>query len=196
MDNREEESNVTYIQEILKKYVETDQDPLPLDLKQFEKDTNFTDPHELYPNARSMKRKIVYHGGPTNSGKTYEALQRLKMASGMGGIYCGPLRLLALEVYEKLNIDGIFCQLVTGQDKRYIPSSLHTSCTIEMCNIDKVYDVAVLDEIQLISDTERGWAWTRAFLGLQAYEIHVCGSMEAAGTVGHLMFSTDLYLHL
>jgi hypothetical protein len=43
-----------------------------------------------------MKRKIIYHCGPTNSGKTYEALQRLKQADN--GMYCGPLRLLAMEV--------------------------------------------------------------------------------------------------
>lgn len=55
-----------------------------------------------------MKRKIIYHGGPTNSGKTYHALQRLKAADPEkgGGIYLGPLRLLALEVYEQLNEEG------------------------------------------------------------------------------------------
>jgi ATP-dependent RNA helicase SUPV3L1/SUV3 len=37
-------------------------------------------PHEWYPYARLMKRKIIFHGGPTNSGKTYQALQRLKNA--------------------------------------------------------------------------------------------------------------------
>lgn len=55
-----------------------------------------------------MKRKVIYHGGPTNSGKTYHALQRLKAADPLhgGGIYLGPLRLLALEVYDKLNEEG------------------------------------------------------------------------------------------
>lgn len=37
-------------------------------------------PHEWYPYARLMKRKVIFHGGPTNSGKTYQALQRLKNA--------------------------------------------------------------------------------------------------------------------
>lgn len=37
-------------------------------------------PHEWYPYARLVKRKIIFHGGPTNSGKTYQALQRLKNA--------------------------------------------------------------------------------------------------------------------
>ena len=55
-----------------------------------------------------MRRKVVYHGGPTNSGKTYHALQRLKAADPLhgGGVYLGPLRLLALEVYDRLNEEG------------------------------------------------------------------------------------------
>jgi hypothetical protein len=62
-------------------------------------------PHEWYPYTRIMKRKIIYHGGPTNSGKTHHALERLKNADPEkgGGLYCGPLRLLALEIYERLN---------------------------------------------------------------------------------------------
>lgn len=48
--------------------------------------------------------KIIYHGGPTNSGKTYNALQRLKTANR--GLYLGPLRLLAAEIYENLNAQG------------------------------------------------------------------------------------------
>ncbi len=60
------------------------------------------------PDCSIMKRKIVYHGGPTNSGKTYHALQRLKAADPLhgGGVYLGPLRLLALEVYDRLNEEG------------------------------------------------------------------------------------------
>ena len=44
-----------------------------------------------------------------------------------------------------------------------------------MADINKSYDVAIIDEIQLISDHERGWAWTRALLGLQAKELYLCG---------------------
>eukprot|EP01031_Cornospumella_fuschlensis_P030582 gene30582-36955_t len=58
--------------------------------------SDLTMPHQWYPYARLMKRKIIYHGGPTNSGKTYHAIQRLKAADPAegGGLYCGPLRLL------------------------------------------------------------------------------------------------------
>ncbi|RHY29417.1 hypothetical protein DYB32_005154 [Aphanomyces invadans] len=98
-------------------------------------------PHTWYPKAHAMKRKIIYHGGPTNSGKTYEALLRLKQAND--GLYCGPLRLLALEIYENLNMDGVYCSLITGEEKREIPSATHVACTVEMCSSTALYDVAV-----------------------------------------------------
>ena len=61
------------------------------------------EPEKQYPEARAMKRRFILHIGPTNSGKTYEALQRLKQA--YHGIYLGPLRLLALEVYDRMMAD-------------------------------------------------------------------------------------------
>lgn len=149
-------------------------------------------PHEWYPYARLMKRKIIYHGGPTNSGKTYHALQRLKAAdpSKGGGLYCGPLRLLALEVYESLNKAGVYTDLMTGQERREVPFSTHISCTVEMVSLNREYDVAVIDEIQMIGNAQRGYAWTRALLGLRAREIHVCGGLEAANVVESLVGST------
>lgn len=54
-----------------------------------------------YLEARSIKRKIIYHAGPTNSGKTYQALQQYFNAAT--GIYCGPLRMLAVEIFQKTN---------------------------------------------------------------------------------------------
>ena len=58
-------------------------------------------PANWYPEARALSRKIIFHAGPTNSGKTYHALVRLFQSSS--GIYCGPLKLLANEVYNKAN---------------------------------------------------------------------------------------------
>uniref|UniRef100_M4BBS7 RNA helicase n=1 Tax=Hyaloperonospora arabidopsidis (strain Emoy2) TaxID=559515 RepID=M4BBS7_HYAAE len=163
------------------RYLPTDEDDAnALSLQQL---TDLRLPHEMYPFATAMKRKIVYHEGPTNSGKTYEALERLKQAGEDGGIYCGPLRLLALEIYERMNSDGLYTSLVTGQEKKIMPHSTHVSCTVEMANINRPWDVAVIDEIQLIGDPQRGWAWTRALFGLQAKEIHVCGSGEAVHLV-------------
>lgn len=58
------------------------------------KTTNLSEPHLWFPNARAMSpRKIHYHMGPTNSGKTKAAID--DMMKSKSGIYCAPLRLLA-----------------------------------------------------------------------------------------------------
>jgi ATP-dependent RNA helicase SUPV3L1/SUV3 len=149
-------------------------------------------PHEWYPHARLMKRKIIYHGGPTNSGKTYHALKRLQGADPAkgGGLYCGPLRLLALEVYESLNQEGILTNLLTGQERRETPFATHVSSTLEMVTLQREFDVAVIDEIQMIGHHQRGYAWTRALHGLRAREIHVCGGLEALNIVKNLAAET------
>lgn len=54
-----------------------------------------------YPEARAIQRKVIFHSGPTNSGKTYQAIQRYLAAKS--GVYCGPLKLLAHEIFEKSN---------------------------------------------------------------------------------------------
>ncbi|EMP40577.1 ATP-dependent RNA helicase SUPV3L1 [Chelonia mydas] len=113
-------------------------------------------PPNWYPEARAIQRKIVFHAGPTNSGKTHHAIQRYLAAKS--GIYCGPLKLLAHEIFQKSN--------------------------------DAVNEVAVIDEIQMIKDPARGWAWTRALLGLSAEEVHICGEAAAIDLVTELMYST------
>jgi ATP-dependent RNA helicase SUPV3L1/SUV3 len=146
-------------------------------------------PHEWYPEARKMKRDIYFHMGPTNSGKTFEALNSLKVAST--GIYWAPLRLLAWEVAEKLNDEGVKCSLKTGQERSISEYDTHISCTIEMCDISKQFDVAVIDEIQMISDFHRGNAWTHALLGLQAKEIHLCGDQRSLQLISKLWMQTE-----
>ncbi|KAF1839449.1 ATP-dependent RNA helicase SUV3 mitochondrial precursor [Decorospora gaudefroyi] len=132
-------------------------------------------PAEWYPATREIPRTVHMHVGPTNSGKTYHALKRLEEVES--GIYLGPLRLLAHEVYTRLNAKGKTCALVTGEEQR-LPDDQRAamfSCTVEMAPLNTKFDVAVVDEIQMISHQERGWAWSQAFLGLQAKEIHLCG---------------------
>lgn len=134
-------------------------------------------PSEWFPSTRALQRKIFLHVGPTNSGKTYQALQRLENAES--GIYAGPLRLLAHEVYTRLNAKGKACALVTGEEKRYPegygPSKPMISCTVEMVPRNTDVEVAVIDEIQMIGSPDRGWAWTQALLSVRAKEIHLCG---------------------
>ena len=132
--------------------------------------SNLTEPANWYIEARELKRKIVYHAGPTNSGKTYSALQDFMASSS--GIYCGPLKLLANEVFTKANQASARCDLVTGEERRFATGNEsepaeHIACTVEMANLDKDYECAVIDEIQMIGDAQRGWAWTRALFGLK-----------------------------
>ncbi|KAL7753894.1 RNA helicase [Sorochytrium milnesiophthora] len=139
-------------------------------------------PREWHPLARSMRRRIVMHVGPTNSGKTYTALQKFYNADQ--AIYCGPLRLLAHEIFERANQQSILCNMVTGEERKIVaPEAGRLSCTIEMADLGRRFDIAVLDEIQMISDPQRGWAWTQALLGLQAKELHLCGEASAIPVV-------------
>jgi hypothetical protein len=127
--------------------------------------TDMTLPHEWYPEARALRRRIVMHVGPTNSGKTHAAMSALKQARS--GLYCGPLRLLAWEVHDRLNADGVPCSLITGQERVVAEGARHAAVTVEMASTSARYDLCVLDEIQMLGHEQRGWAWTRAFLGLQ-----------------------------
>lgn len=102
-------------------------------------------------------------------------------------MYCGPLRLLALEVYESMTREGVLCDLLTGQEKRFLPESTHVSSTVELVSVTKEFDVAVIDEIQMIGDAQRGHSWTRAIMGILANEIHVCGGLEARDRVQQIV---------
>lgn len=142
-------------------------------------------PETEFPETLLMERKFILHVGATNCGKTYQALERLKNAEK--GIYLGPLRLLALEVYEKMTEQNVPCTMLTGEECIYKENSRVTSATIEMLDIDAQYDIAVIDEAQMLTDTMRGHSWTRAILGIKAKEIHICMSPAAKKVVTHLI---------
>lgn len=187
-------------------------------LEDLKKISDLRTPANWYPEARSMDRKIIFHAGPTNSGKTYHAMERfLKSKSG---VYCGPLKLLATEIYHKSNKSGTPCDLVTGEERRHaslyntlingtddndietsdvepylleeteLTPSGHVACTVEMTSLNNKYEVAIIDEIQMIGDRGRGWAWTRAILGLQADEIHLCGEAGAINLIEEICNTT------
>ena len=138
----------------------------------------------LFPLARSLKRKIIFHVGPTNSGKTYEALQKLKAADT--GYYLAPLRLLALEGYENLKKEGVPVSLITGEEEIIDEESTHISSTIEMLNNSVDVEVCVIDEIQMIDDRDRGWAWANALIGAPAKTVILTGSSNALSAVVEL----------
>ncbi|MBF0614700.1 MAG: hypothetical protein G8237_13185 [Magnetococcales bacterium] len=140
--------------------------------------------HALFP-AREQSRHVTLFLGPTNSGKTYQALQRLVEAEN--GIYLAPLRLLALEVAETLSGWGVPCNMVTGEERILVPGARHTACTIEMLPLHQSYQVCVIDEAQMVGDEDRGWAWTQAILGARAEELLIVGAPEARPAVEKLL---------
>lgn len=158
---------------------------------------------DLYPAARAFKRKIHLHIGPTNSGKTHHALTRL--AQARSGVYLGPLRLLAHEIWERLNMGKIapdipprLCDLRTGEEEKRVGTYVGlTSSTVEMAELSKPVDVAVLDEIQMIGDEYRGHNWTAALLGMPAKELHLCGEQTVVSLIEKLAAECgdDLEIH-
>ncbi|OHD98343.1 MAG: helicase, partial [Sulfurimonas sp. RIFCSPLOWO2_02_FULL_36_28] len=138
----------------------------------------------LFPLARDMRRKLTLHIGPTNSGKTYQAMQKLKSADT--GYYLAPLRLLALEGFEDLKESGIEASLITGEEQIVSEDATHISSTIEMVNFDVDVDVCVIDEVQMLDDRDRGWAWANAIIGAPAKEIIMTGSPNAKEAIVEL----------
>lgn len=129
---------------------------------------------QAFPLARTLGRTIHFRLGPTNSGKTHDALEALKSASS--GVYLAPLRLLAMEIRDRLVAQGIPCNLLTGEEHDLMPGARHTACTVEMMNPQQEVEVAVIDEIQMLQDPGRGWAWTSALVGAPARDVYVCGA--------------------
>ncbi|CAN6303573.1 unnamed protein product [Urochloa humidicola] len=150
--------------------------------------TDLTHPHMWYPKAREKKRNVYLHVGPTNSGKTYNALKRLEASSS--GLYCGPLRLLAREVAQRLNKVDVPCNLITGQERDEIEGAKHSSVTVEMADVTTEYQCAVIDEIQMVGCKSRGFSFTRALLGLCSDELHVCGDPAAVPLIQRILEAT------
>ena len=142
-----------------------------------------------HASARKIKRKIIYHRGPTNSGKTYHAINALCKAES--GCYLAPLRLLAVELFDTMNAKGTPTSLLTGEEVISIPKATHYSSTIEMAKLQHTFDCCVIDEIQMIADDQRGWAWTRALVNLNVRELHLCGDESALELVKRIVELCD-----
>jgi ATP-dependent RNA helicase SUPV3L1/SUV3 len=133
--------------------------------------------------AGKMARRFIALLGPTNSGKTHRAMEHLAQADS--GVYLAPLRLLALENYERLQnavrADGgkIKVSLVTGEERRLAEGATHVASTVEMLDTKTPVQVAVIDEIQMLADRDRGAAWTAAVCGAPAATVYLVGAPEA-----------------
>jgi ATP-dependent RNA helicase SUPV3L1/SUV3 len=143
----------------------------------------------------SLKRQVRYvlHIGETNTGKTHHALERMKDA--YSGLYLAPLRLLALEVFDKLNAEGMPCSLKTGEEEKVIPGANHISCTVEMFHEKEFYEVVVIDEAQMITDKDRGFSWYKAITKANAEEVHIIGSRNSKTMLLQLLGGSDIEIH-
>lgn len=135
--------------------------------------------------ARQLGRQHHFYLGPTNSGKTYQALETLRQASS--GVYLAPLRLLAMEVRDRLMQAGVPCHLITGEERILVPGARHTASTIEMLQPQHAVDVAVIDEIQMLMDPDRGSAWTAALVGVPAKQVFVCGANSVTSSCTRIL---------
>lgn len=140
------------------------------------------------------EQRITLHIGPPNSGKTHDALTVL-MNAGVGW-YLAPLRLLAFEIFDRLNRQGVLCNLLTGEEHIDVPGARITAATIEMFNANSSGECVVIDEAQMLADSDRGWAWTRALMEAQAPEIHVIGPETARNLIMQLASSAAIPLEI
>jgi len=162
---------------VVRKFVQSTRDEIVKQQRHALLARTIRDFKNLFPQARAMKRKLILHIGPTNSGKTYQAMQRLQDSDT--GYYLAPLRLLALEGYESLKEQGMDASLITGEEQILNEDATHISSTIEMLNFDVDVDVCVIDEVQMIDDRDRGWAWANAIIGVAASEVIMTGSANS-----------------
>ncbi len=117
------------------------------------------------------KNKISAILGPTNTGKTFLAIETmLSFNSGMIGF---PLRLLAREVYDKVikKIDHSKVALITGEEKIIPLNAKYFLCTVESMPIDKDLEFVGIDEIQMCNDHERGHIFTDRLLNLRGEKL-------------------------
>ena len=144
------------------------------------------------PSIEMSKNKITAILGPTNTGKTYLAIETmLSFDSGMIGF---PLRLLAREVYDKIikkiSIDKV--ALITGEEKIIPTNAKYFLCTVESMPINKHLDFVGIDEIQMCADHERGHIFTDRLLNLRGEKLTMfMGSSTIKNIVNKLDEDTE-----
>lgn len=143
---------------------------------------NLAEYPDSFEMARRLPRKFIAVLGPTNSGKTHKAMEALIHAKS--GVYLAPLRLLALENYERMQAarphgKALKVSLITGEERRIEEGATHVASTVEMLDSRTRVEVAVIDEIQMLADRDRGAAWTAAVCGAPATTVYLVGAPEA-----------------
>ncbi|MEL6269112.1 MAG: helicase-related protein [Chloroflexota bacterium] len=138
------------------------------------------------------EQEIILHVGPPNSGKTHDALQALTAAGS--GWYLAPLRLLAYEIFDRLNSAGIPCDLLTGEEYIPVEGATYTAATIEMFNSSDSGDCIIIDEAQMLANSDRGWAWTRAMIDASCSQIHMIAPHSARPLIEEMAQAAQLSL--
>jgi len=136
--------------------------------------------------------KIIALLGPTNTGKTFVAIE--KMLEYETGIFGLPLRLLAREVYDKC-IDKVGLEkvaLITGEEKIIPSTAKYFICTVESMPKDKIVDFIAVDEIQMCADRERGHIFTERLLNSRGTKLTMfLGSQVMANIIGELVRNVE-----
>lgn len=135
---------------------------------------------------------VVAHLGPTNSGKTFEALEFL--AKEKRGVFAAPLRMLAQEAYVKLveKLGEKAVGLVTGEER--INDEAPILCvTTEMAPL--YGHVLVLDEVQWAGDPSRGYAWTRLLAQADYAHIRLVGAVDALPIIKSAFKHPEIKIH-
>ncbi|WP_339759454.1 helicase-related protein [uncultured Hoeflea sp.] len=126
--------------------------------------------------------------GPTNTGKTHFAIER--MAAHSSGVIGLPLRLLAREVYGRM-VDKVGVQhvsLITGEEKITPPGARYSVCTVEAMPQETNAAFVAIDEVQIAGDLERGHVFTDRILSLRGREeTLLLGSATVRGILEHLL---------
>jgi len=139
-----------------------------------------------------VSQKIVALLGPTNTGKTHVAIE--KMLEFESGIFGLPLRLLAREVYEKCikKVGAEKVALITGEEK-IIPSTAdYFICTVESMPKNKEVDFIAIDEIQMCADRERGHIFTERMLEARGTKLTMfLGSQVMAKIIDELVDNVE-----
>ena len=126
--------------------------------------------------------------GPTNTGKTHYAIER--MLGHRTGVIGLPLRLLAREVYDRIvALRGpSVVALVTGEERIVPPRAAWWVCTVEAMPLDLMPEFLAIDEIQLCADPDRGHVFTQRLLNARGLsETLLLGAETMRGTIAHLV---------
>lgn len=131
--------------------------------------------------------------GPTNTGKTYYAIEQ--MLSYKSGCIGFPLRLLARENYDRVceKIGKTHCALVTGEEKIVPPNARYFFCTVESMPVEDPFEFLAVDEIQLCSDPDRGHVFTDRLLRARGTEATM---FMGAETIRPILMSLVPYVEL